>query len=85
MALGCPRGRVPVGHRLELGVGLVSAGLDTCGVTGPRFGAMGGAGVDEPPIVTVEATAAISMLLVRDHGVVTVHFVGIPPGTPTSS
>jgi L-seryl-tRNA(Ser) seleniumtransferase len=149
---------------LELGVDLVSTGLDKYGVTGPRFGAMGGdadlvrrvrseawklglearptfvigavrslegytpdlvreryaatkevgdelrthlgdavgetssivklsgedvlrtamdrADVDEPPVVPIEATGALSMLLLRDHGVVTVHFVGIPSGTP---
>lgn len=149
---------------LELGVDLVSTGLDKYGVTGPRFGAMGGdadlvrrvrseawklglearptfvigavrslegydpelvreryaatrevgdelrtrlgdavgetssivklsgenvlrtamdrAGVEDPPIVPIEATGALSMLMLRDHGVVTVHFVGIPSGTP---
>lgn len=39
------------------------------------------AGLDEPPIVPFEATAALAMLLLRDHGVLTVHFVGLPPGT----
>jgi L-seryl-tRNA(Ser) seleniumtransferase len=39
------------------------------------------AGVDDPPIVPYEATAALSMILLRDHGVLTVHFAGIPPGT----
>lgn len=33
------------------------------------------------PIVPYEATAAVAMLLLRDHGVVTVHFAGMPPGT----
>ncbi len=28
-----------------------------------------------------EASAALAMLLVRDYGVTTVHFVGLPPGT----
>ena len=29
----------------------------------------------------VEATAALAMLLLRDHGVHTVHFAALPPGT----
>ncbi len=44
--------------------------------------AMERAVVDEPPLVPIEATAALSMLMLRDHGVITVHFVGIPSGTP---
>jgi L-seryl-tRNA(Ser) seleniumtransferase len=40
------------------------------------------AGVGDPPLVPVEATAALAMLLLRDHGVVTVHFAALPPGTP---
>ena len=28
-----------------------------------------------------EATAALAMLLLRDHGILTVHFAGLPPGT----
>ena len=43
--------------------------------------AMERAGIDEPPIVPVEATAALAMLLLRDHGAITVHFIGLPPGT----
>lgn len=35
----------------------------------------------EPPVVPYEATAALAMLLLRDHGVLSVHFAGIPPGT----
>jgi L-seryl-tRNA(Ser) seleniumtransferase len=38
-------------------------------------------GLTGPPIVPYEASAALSMLLLRDFGVVTVHFVGVPPGT----
>src|SRR5579884_2432878 len=38
-------------------------------------------GLAQPPIVPYEASAALSMLLLRDCGVVTVHFVGVPPGT----
>ena len=33
------------------------------------------------PIVPYEATAAVAMLLLRDYGVLTVHFAGVPPGT----
>jgi L-seryl-tRNA(Ser) seleniumtransferase len=38
-------------------------------------------GVHEPSLVPYEASAALSMLLLRDHGVLMVHFVGVPPGT----
>ena len=44
--------------------------------------AMSRAGLDDPPLVPIEATAALSMLMLRDYGVITVHFVGIPSGTP---
>lgn len=37
--------------------------------------------VGEPAIVPYEATAALAMLLLRRHGVLTVHFAGMPPGT----
>jgi L-seryl-tRNA(Ser) seleniumtransferase len=43
--------------------------------------AMRRAGLDEPPVVPVEATAALAMALLRDHGVLTVHFAALPPGT----
>ena len=33
------------------------------------------------PVVPYEASAALSMLLLRDHGMLMVHFVGVPPGT----
>ncbi|HVM17080.1 MAG TPA: hypothetical protein VM290_05825 [Gaiellaceae bacterium] len=39
------------------------------------------AGVAQPPVVPVEATAALAMVLLRDHGVLTVHFAALPPGT----
>ena len=32
------------------------------------------------PIVPFEATATLCMLLLRDHDMLTVHFVGVPPG-----
>ncbi len=44
--------------------------------------AMERAGIDEPPLVPIEATGAHSMLMLRDYGIITVHFVGIPSGTP---
>ena len=36
---------------------------------------------DRSAIVPIEASAALSMLLLRDYGVMTVHFAGLPPGT----
>ena len=38
-------------------------------------------GVAEPAVVPIEATAALAMLLLRDHGILTVHFAALPPGT----
>jgi len=32
-------------------------------------------------LVPVEATAALAMILLEDHGILTVHFAGMPPGT----
>jgi L-seryl-tRNA(Ser) seleniumtransferase len=43
--------------------------------------AMRRGGVSEPPVVPIEATAALAMLLLRDHGILTVHFAALPPGT----
>jgi len=43
--------------------------------------AMQRAGLHTPPVVPYEASAALAMLLVRDYGIITVHFVGLPPGT----
>jgi L-seryl-tRNA(Ser) seleniumtransferase len=42
---------------------------------------MARAGLSRPPVVPIEATAALAMLLLRDHGINTVHFSGLPPGT----
>jgi len=39
------------------------------------------AGIARPPLAPYEATAALAMILLRDHGVLTVHFAGLPPGT----
>jgi len=43
--------------------------------------AMARAGLSSPPIVPYEAASALSMLLLRDYGVITVQMVGVPPGT----
>lgn len=43
--------------------------------------ALAQAGLSRPPIVPYEATAALAMLLLVDHGILTVHFAGLPPGT----
>jgi L-seryl-tRNA(Ser) seleniumtransferase len=37
--------------------------------------------VADPPIVPYEAAAAFCMILLQDHRMLTVHFVGMPPGT----
>ncbi len=42
--------------------------------------AMQRGGVNAPPIVPYEANAALCMLMLRDYGILTVHFVGVPPG-----
>lgn len=39
------------------------------------------AGLSNPTIVPCEATAALSTILLRDHGMLTVNFAGLPPGT----
>jgi L-seryl-tRNA(Ser) seleniumtransferase len=43
--------------------------------------AMQRGGVEESPIVPYEAAAALAMLLLQHHGMLMVHFVGVPPGT----
>jgi L-seryl-tRNA(Ser) seleniumtransferase len=43
--------------------------------------AMERAGVTTPPFVPYEAAAAFCMVLLEDHRMLTVHFVGMPPGT----
>lgn len=42
--------------------------------------AMERGGVKKAPIVPFEATAALCMLLLYEHNILTVHFVGLPPG-----
>jgi L-seryl-tRNA(Ser) seleniumtransferase len=39
------------------------------------------AGADPAGLAAIEATAALAMVLLRDHGLLTVHFAGMPPGT----
>ena len=43
--------------------------------------AMERGGLHEASVVPYEASAALSMLLLSDHGMLMVHFVGVPPGT----
>ena len=43
--------------------------------------AMERGGLGERPVMPIEASAGLSMLLLRDYGVLTVHFAGLPPGT----
>jgi len=43
--------------------------------------AMQRAELEKAPIVPYEATAALNMLLLEDYGIITVHFLAIPPGT----
>jgi L-seryl-tRNA(Ser) seleniumtransferase len=38
-------------------------------------------GLDVPPLVPFETTAGVAMLLLKEYGVLTVHFAGLPPGT----
>jgi L-seryl-tRNA(Ser) seleniumtransferase len=37
--------------------------------------------LSRPPVVPLEAAAALAMLLLEDYGILTVHFAGLPPGT----
>ena len=43
--------------------------------------AMKRGGLQKATVVPYEASAALSMLLLRDYGMLMVHFVGVPPGT----
>lgn len=67
--------------REELEVGRTDSIIKLTGETILRT-AMDRAGIDETTLVPIEATGAVSMLLLREHGIMTVHFVGIPSGTP---
>jgi len=43
--------------------------------------AMERAGIETAPCVPYEATAGLAMIMLRDFGIVSVHFAGLPPGT----
>ena len=43
--------------------------------------AMERAGIKDVPCVPYEATAGLAMLMLRDFGIISVHFAGLPPGT----
>ena len=43
--------------------------------------ALSRAGLDRAPVVPYEAAAGLAMLLLRDWGMLMVHFVALPPGT----
>jgi len=38
-------------------------------------------GAQHGSLVPIEATAGLAMILLRDHGILTVHFAALPPGT----
>jgi L-seryl-tRNA(Ser) seleniumtransferase len=59
--------RTPVAVRLE-GDAMLAEALRRAGLGGTT-------------IVPIEATAALAMTLLRDHGILTVHFAAVPPGT----
>jgi L-seryl-tRNA(Ser) seleniumtransferase len=59
--------RTPVAVRLE-GEAILEEALRRAGLSGSS-------------LVPIEATAALAMVLLRDHGVLTVHFAALPPGT----
>jgi L-seryl-tRNA(Ser) seleniumtransferase len=61
--------RTPVAVKLE--------GEDVLAEAARRAGVQ----VTDCYLVPYEATAALAMLLLRDHGILTVHFAALPPGT----
>jgi L-seryl-tRNA(Ser) seleniumtransferase len=61
--------RTPVAVKLE--------GEDVLAEAAARAGIQ----VTDCYLVPYEATAALAMLLLRDHGILTVHFAALPPGT----
>jgi L-seryl-tRNA(Ser) seleniumtransferase len=61
--------RTPVAVKLE--------GQDVLAEAARRAGVQ----VTDCYLVPYEATAALAMLLLRDHGILTVHFAALPPGT----
>jgi L-seryl-tRNA(Ser) seleniumtransferase len=66
-----------IGNRLRETPTTVQIAADDILDIAMERGGLGGA----PPIVPYEAAAALSMLLLRDHDMLMVHFVGMPPGT----
>jgi L-seryl-tRNA(Ser) seleniumtransferase len=67
--LGAVVTRTPVAVKLEAEE-LLSEGCARAGIQ-----------VTDCYLVPYEATAALAMLLLRDHGILTVHFAALPPGT----
>jgi L-seryl-tRNA(Ser) seleniumtransferase len=61
--------RTPVAVKLQ--------GEDTLAESARRAGRQ----VTDCHLAPYEATAALAMLLLRDHGILTVHFAALPPGT----
>jgi L-seryl-tRNA(Ser) seleniumtransferase len=61
--------RTPVAVKLE--------GEDVLSEAAARAGVQG----TDCYLVPYEATAALAMLLLRDHGILSVHFAALPPGT----
>jgi L-seryl-tRNA(Ser) seleniumtransferase len=61
--------RTPVAVKLE--------GEDVLAKAAARAGLQG----RDCPLAPYEATAALAMLLLRNHGILTVHFAALPPGT----
>jgi L-seryl-tRNA(Ser) seleniumtransferase len=45
--------------------------------------AMEDAGMTKPPVVPYEAAAALAMIMLEDHGILSIHFAGLPLGTST--
>lgn len=67
--------RLPSVERTPVAVKL--SGEDTLAESARRAGLQ----VTDCRLLAYEATAALAMLLLRDHGVLTVHFAALPPGT----
>ena len=75
--------RLPWVERTPVAVKLPGAGTlaeaarraDACDTVSQASATVG------PGLAPVEATAALAMLLLRDHGIHTVHFAALPPGT----
>ena len=66
-----------IGNRLRETPTTVQIAADDILEIAMERGGLGGT----PPVVPYEASAALSMLLLREHDMLMVHFVGLPPGT----